>query len=168
MCGSPPLQLKVNNNNISASLGWVLDKHRSSLPCCLKMSGRSEEEQGSVRACREADGWSGGCVPSGWKFWKRKCSQRGYFTFAENSSSCPFQALPCGLSQQKIANYLVFSRELWIISFFNISTNVLYRTLSEIYWQLLSSVKTQNFKRKEIRIETTKTLDAIRSNYIWD
>lgn len=34
------LLLKVNNN-ISIFLGWVLVKHRSGLPHCLKVSGRS-------------------------------------------------------------------------------------------------------------------------------
>lgn len=37
---SPLLLLKVNNN-ISIFLGWVLVKHRSGLPHCLKVSGRS-------------------------------------------------------------------------------------------------------------------------------
>lgn len=137
----PPVLPKVNNN-ISNSLGWVLDKTRSGLPHCLKTSGRSEEERGPPRAGREADGWSGGCVPSGRVFWKRQWGWRGYFNSADNSSSwkCPALSKPpyhvVSLSK-KTASYLAFSPKLWKIFFFNICTIVLYTTLSEINWQLL-------------------------------
>lgn len=49
-----------------------------------------------------------------------------------------FEALPCGLSQQKIASYSVFSPRLWkILIFFNIDSSVPYKTLLEINWWML-------------------------------
>lgn len=126
---SPLLLLQVNNNAYTFFLG----KHRSGLPHCLRMFGRingkSEEERGSVRAVREADGY----VPSERKFWKIKQGWRGYFKSTENSSSwkCSIILKPCPSKRLLAIRYFLQDYGRFSL-FLNIISSVPYRSLLEI------------------------------------
>lgn len=82
----------------------------------------------------------------------KKIGLERYFTSADSASSWNCSAFSKPYYVVSVSKGKVFiSPELWkMFIFFNISTNLLHRTLSEIIWPLLSSVQKQNSERKEI------------------